>query len=77
MRDAVQVPVTVKCRIGIDDQDSYEFFTRFVDAVVAAGVDALIVHARAPSKAAWQLRAGAPEAARRALSPRRTVKSRR
>jgi tRNA-dihydrouridine synthase A len=47
MRDAVQVPVTVKCRIGIDDQDSYEFFARFVDAVVAAGVDALIVHARA------------------------------
>jgi tRNA-dihydrouridine synthase A len=47
MRDAVQVPITVKCRIGIDDQDSYEFFTRFVDEVVAAGVDALIVHARA------------------------------
>ena len=47
MRDAVQVPVTVKCRIGIDDQDSYEFFARFVDAVVGAGVDALIVHARA------------------------------
>jgi tRNA-dihydrouridine synthase A len=47
MRDAVQVPVTVKCRIGIDDQDSYEFFTQFVDEVVAAGVDALIVHARA------------------------------
>jgi tRNA-dihydrouridine synthase A len=47
MRDAVQVPVTVKCRIGINEQDSYEFFSRFVDAVVAAGVDALIVHARA------------------------------
>jgi tRNA-dihydrouridine synthase A len=47
MRDAVEVPVTVKCRIGIDDQDSYEFFARFVDEVVAAGVDALIVHARA------------------------------
>jgi tRNA-dihydrouridine synthase A len=47
MRDAVGVPVTVKCRIGIDDQDSYEFFARFVDALTAAGVDALIVHARA------------------------------
>jgi tRNA-dihydrouridine synthase A len=47
MREAVKVPVTVKCRIGIDDQDSYEFFTQFVDEVVAAGVDALIVHARA------------------------------
>ena len=46
MRDAVNVPVTVKCRIGINDQDSYEFFSGFVDAVVTAGVDALIVHAR-------------------------------
>jgi tRNA-dihydrouridine synthase A len=47
MRDAVEVPVTVKCRIGIDDQDSYEFFARFAAAVVAAGADALVVHARA------------------------------
>lgn len=47
MRDAVQVPVTVKCRIGIDARDDYEFFAEFVDAVVGAGVDALIVHARA------------------------------
>ena len=46
MRDAVQVPVTVKCRIGIDDRDDYEFFSQFVDVVAAAGVDALIVHAR-------------------------------
>ncbi len=37
----------MKCRIGIDDRDSYEFFAEFVDAVAAAGVDALIVHARA------------------------------
>jgi tRNA-dihydrouridine synthase A len=47
MRDAVRVPVTVKCRIGIDDRDDYGFFSHFVDLVVAAGVDALIVHARA------------------------------
>jgi tRNA-dihydrouridine synthase A len=47
MRDAVQVPVTVKCRIGIDERDDYEFFSGFVDAVTGAGVDALIVHARA------------------------------
>jgi tRNA-dihydrouridine synthase A len=46
MRDATHVPVTVKCRIGIDGRDDYEFFTSFVDAVAAAGVDALIVHAR-------------------------------
>jgi tRNA-dihydrouridine synthase A len=47
MRDAVQIPVTVKCRIGIDEKDDYEFFSGFVEVVEAAGVDALIVHARA------------------------------
>jgi tRNA-dihydrouridine synthase A len=47
MRDAVRIPVTVKCRIGIDDRDDYDFFCGFVEAVAAAGVDALIVHARA------------------------------
>jgi tRNA-dihydrouridine synthase A len=48
MRDAVpaRVPVTVKCRIGIDQRDDYEFLAAFADAVVRAGVDALIVHAR-------------------------------
>ena len=34
-------------RIGIDDRDDYEFFAAFVDSVAAAGIDALIVHARA------------------------------
>ena len=47
MRDATSVPVTVKCRIGIDDRDDYEFFLRFVDAVADAGAATLIVHARA------------------------------
>ena len=46
MRAAVKVPVTVKCRIGIDDQDPEEALPRFVDKVEAAGVDGLIVHAR-------------------------------
>ena len=46
MKRAVSVPVTVKCRIGVDDQDSEADLDRFVDAVVAAGADALIVHAR-------------------------------
>jgi len=46
MREAVQVPVTVKCRIGIDAHDDYGFLCEFVDPMVAAGVDALIVHAR-------------------------------
>ena len=49
MRDSVKgkVPVTVKCRIGINDQVNFEFFADFAAAVAAAGVDALIVHARA------------------------------
>ena len=46
MRDATDTPITVKCRIGIDDQDTEESLDRFADAMVAAGVDALYVHAR-------------------------------
>lgn len=46
MKAAVSVPVTVKCRLGIDDQDMEESLDRFADAMVAAGADALIVHAR-------------------------------
>jgi tRNA-dihydrouridine synthase A len=47
LRDATPLPVTVKCRIGIDDRDDYEFFAGFVDAVADVGIAALIVHARA------------------------------
>jgi tRNA-dihydrouridine synthase A len=47
LRAASDLPVTVKCRIGIDDRDDYEFFAGFVEHVAAAGIDALIVHARA------------------------------
>jgi tRNA-dihydrouridine synthase A len=46
MRDATDRPVTVKCRIGIDDQDTEQSLDRFADTMVAAGVDALYVHAR-------------------------------
>ena len=46
MIEAVRVPVTVKCRIGIDDRDDYEFFDHFVQTVRDAGVDVFIVHAR-------------------------------
>jgi len=47
LRSATSLPVTVKCRIGVDEHDDYGFFAAFVDAVAAAGIDALIVHARA------------------------------
>jgi len=46
MKAAVAVPITVKCRIGIDDQDPEAALDTITHAVVAAGVDALIVHAR-------------------------------
>ena len=46
MRAEVGVPVTVKNRIGIDDLDSDEFLTSFVDTVAAAGCSKFVVHAR-------------------------------
>jgi tRNA-dihydrouridine synthase A len=46
MKQAVSIPVTVKCRIGIDDQDPETALDTLARAVVAAGADALIVHAR-------------------------------
>src|SRR6202790_4639117 len=46
MKRAVSIPVTVKCRIGIDDQDPEVALDVLARNVVAAGCDALIVHAR-------------------------------
>ncbi len=46
MKAAVAIPVTVKCRIGVDDQDPEEALDALTRSVTAAGVDALIVHAR-------------------------------
>lgn len=46
MRDAVPIPVTVKCRIGIDDRDSEAELLHFIDTVAAAGCQTFIIHAR-------------------------------
>ena len=46
MRAAVSLPVTVKCRIGVDDQDPEAALSAMADSVFVAGADALIVHAR-------------------------------
>ena len=46
MQQAVDIPVTVKCRIGIDDQDSEEDLERFIARVSSAGCDMFVVHAR-------------------------------
>ena len=64
MREAVDVPVTVKCRIGIDDQDSEADLERFIATVAGAGCRTFIVHARK----AWL---------QGAVSPRRTARCRR
>ena len=46
MKDAVTIPITAKTRIGIDTQDSYEFFAAFAHQLLDAGCDKLVVHAR-------------------------------
>src|SRR6202043_670975 len=46
MKRAVKIPITVKCRIGIDDQDPEIALDALAHGVIAAGADALIVHAR-------------------------------
>ncbi len=46
MGDATDTPITVKCRIGIDDQDSEADLNRFVDAVLPTGIESVYVHAR-------------------------------
>jgi tRNA-dihydrouridine synthase A len=46
MKAAATIPVTVKCRVGIDDMESYQAFEHFIATVAAAGCDIFIVHAR-------------------------------
>ncbi|MEM9810481.1 MAG: tRNA dihydrouridine(20/20a) synthase DusA [Pseudomonadota bacterium] len=46
MRGAVSVPVTVKCRIGVDEQDPEEALPRFLSCAESAGVRTVIIHAR-------------------------------
>jgi len=46
MKAAVRVPVTVKCRLGVDEQDPEEALDALADAVAAAGADGIWVHAR-------------------------------
>ena len=46
MKAAVKIPVTVKCRIGIDEQDPENSLRSFIDTVAAAGPEVFVVHAR-------------------------------
>lgn len=46
MNQVVKIPVTVKCRIGVDDQDSFEELLHFIKIVEQAGCNTFIIHAR-------------------------------
>jgi tRNA-dihydrouridine synthase A len=46
MQDAVSIPVSIKCRIGVDEFDSWEFFRDFVGTIADAGCRIFIIHAR-------------------------------
>ena len=46
MRKSVDIPVTIKCRTGVDDNDDYEFLKSFINIVKDSGVKTFIVHAR-------------------------------
>lgn len=46
MQTRVRVPVTVKCRLGVDELDAYDDFRAFIDTVAATGCTVFIVHAR-------------------------------
>lgn len=46
MKNAITIPVTVKCRIGIDNSDDYPFLENFIKTVQGAGCDTFIIHAR-------------------------------
>ena len=46
MRDAVDIPVTVKHRVGIDDRDSWDALCEFIETVAQGGCEVFIVHAR-------------------------------
>lgn len=46
MQEAVDIPVTIKCRIGIDDQDDFAFLDKFVGRIADKGCKTFIIHAR-------------------------------
>ena len=46
MRNVVDIPVTIKCRLGVDNHESYKFLHNFVSIVSQSGVTTFIIHAR-------------------------------
>ena len=46
MQNSVSIPVSIKCRLGIDDNEDYEFLYNFVSIVKESGIKVFIIHAR-------------------------------
>lgn len=46
IQSVTKTPLTIKCRIGIDKEESYEFIANFVEEISNAGIDTFIIHAR-------------------------------
>ena len=46
MRNAVKIPVSIKCRLGIDNNESYDFLYNFISIVKDSGIKIFIIHAR-------------------------------
>ena len=46
MQQAVRIPITVKCRLGVDEHEHFDYFLNFIDAVADIGCQEFIVHAR-------------------------------
>ena len=46
MKNSVSIPVSIKCRLGVDDHEEYEFLYNFVSIVKESGVKVFIIHAR-------------------------------
>ena len=46
MKNSVHVPISIKCRLGVDDNESYEFLHNFISIVKESGINIFIIHAR-------------------------------
>ena len=46
MKNAVEVPISIKCRLGVDENESYEFLYNFISIVKESGIKIFIIHAR-------------------------------
>ena len=46
MKNSVHIPISIKCRLGVDDNESYEFLHNFISIVKESGINIFIIHAR-------------------------------